>query len=319
MRHPHHAIRGQSIWLKAVFIILLISAPASSMTGRIAVRNEAGYHCKYKIYPHSVVETTRLVACRGFTSPKFHARRPVIYADYSTVENMIFEWAFPLAVTKDNQGKIRKYTDKITFNNSCELRGLLYYDYATSQFEPCVNVPEVSTSETSGIGQELTEPFIKCGSLSWEITEIQKNAKSKLFETMNSFYEVEHTSMEVDGPWKKISLTKKVIVDGKGKFFKPVSNENSLISFKVQAIEYGVIINNQNEVRSIIIKHYISRKLPVTRRFIREASKQEKSTPIREKKIVTLECPIDKIFPLFPNDGISDLPSPKRQKTSEVV
>ncbi|CCU81589.1 CSEP0432 putative effector protein [Blumeria hordei DH14] len=308
MRHPHHAIRGQSIWLKAVFIILLISAPVSSMTSRITVTNEAGYYCRYKIYPHSLVEATRQVACRGFTSTKSHARRPVVYSEDDNVNNMIFEWAFPMAVTKDHE-------DKITFNNNCELKGVLYYHYATDQFEPCVNVPEVSTRTTPGIGRDLTEPFIKCGSLSWGITEIQKNAKNKLFETMNSFDEVEFTSIEVDGPLKAIPLTKMVTVNGKGKFFKPVSNENSLIFFKAQGIRYRVVINKQNEVRGIIIQHNISKKIPVTRSFIRQSSRQHKSTPIKEKKIITLECPIDQKFPLLSNGQISDLPSPKRQKT----
>ncbi|SZF00322.1 unnamed protein product [Blumeria hordei] len=300
MRHPHHAIRGQSIWLKAVFIILLISAPVSSMTSRITVTNEAGYYCKYKIYPHSLVEATRQVACRGFTLKKSHARRPVVYSEDGTIANMIFEWAFPMAVTKNDQGKKRKYADKITFNNNCELKGLLYYDYATDQFEPCLNKPEVSTSTTPGIGRDLTEPFIKCGSLSWEITEIQKNAKNKLFEAMNSFDEVGLTSIEVDGPLKAIPLTKMVTVNG-----------------RTQGIGYRVIVNNQNEVHGIVIKHNISKKLPVTRSFIRESSRQHKLTPIREKKIITLECQIDKKFPLFSNGQISDLPSPKRQKTSE--
>ncbi|SZF00321.1 unnamed protein product [Blumeria hordei] len=115
---------------------------------------------------------------------------------------------------------------------------------------------------------------------------------------MNSFDEVEFTSIEVDGPLKAIPLTKMVTVNG-----------------KAQGIRYRVVINKQNEVRGIIIQHNISKKIPVTRSFIRQSSRQHKSTPIKEKKIITLECPIDQKFPLLSNGQISDLPSPKRQKT----
>ena len=300
MRYPHHAVGGQSTWLKAVFIILLISAPASSMTSRIKVTTEPGYHCAYKIYPHSVVETTRLVACRGFTSTNSCARRPLVYFEDSEFENMIFEWSIPLVATMDSRGRRRTYADKITFNNSCELKDLLYYDNASAQFVPCVNVPEVPKSTTSGIGQVLTEPLVKCGSLSWELTEIQQDARNQLYQTMHSFDEVEFSSSKIDGPWKSTFLSKRVTVDG-----------------KAQYVRYEVILNNQNEVRGIAIMHNISLRIPVTRKFIRQSSEQNKSTPMREKKSIKLECLFDGAFPLFPDSRISDQPSPKRRKNLE--
>ncbi|CAD6506401.1 BgTH12-07327 [Blumeria graminis f. sp. triticale] len=283
-----------------MFTILLLSAPASSMTNRIKVTSEPGYHCGYKIYPHSEVETTRLIACRGFTAARSNARRPVLHFGDIKVENMIFEWSFPSVVTLDPRGKKRRYADKITFDNSCELKDLLYYDYTLDQFKPCINVPEVSTSTTSGIGQVLIEPLVKCGSLSWEITEIQKHARDQLYQSLHSFDEVEDTSSRVDGPWKKPFLSKKMNVDGKG--------ENK---------RYQIILNNQNEVRGIVIMHNINLKTFATRKIIQKSSKQQKLTPTREKKIITLECLLDEAFPLFPSGQIWDLPSPKRRKTLE--
>ncbi|CAD6504440.1 BgTH12-06170 [Blumeria graminis f. sp. triticale] len=141
MNNLRHIFKGQSLWITAVLMIRLISVHASLIEGRMVKSTEPGYHCQRKIYHFGEVESVREAACIGFISTMKDSKRPLVYTEDDDDKKLIYEWEFPLSLSKITQGKNRKILEKITFNNSCELINVLYYDTKTRKYESCKKYP----------------------------------------------------------------------------------------------------------------------------------------------------------------------------------
>ncbi|VDB91299.1 BgtA-21525 [Blumeria graminis f. sp. tritici] len=298
MKSPRHIFKGQSLRITAVFMILLISAHASSIQERMIESTEPRYHCKKKTYTFSEVETARKAACNGFILIRSDARRPLVHTEDDDDEKLIYEWNFPLSTSKSPQGKRRKFIEKITLNNSCELKDVLYYDSETQKFESCIKVPDVPTITNSEMENVSTEPIVRCGSLSWEQTELQLHSTRNLPQFMSGFVEVKDTSSEVDGPWRRNVVSKRM-----------------KLKKKIQNIPYEIIVNNQNEVCGIVVTHNISRK-PNTAH--NPDSREDIIATLKSNNIkgtIRIVCLLDRKFPFFSTTLISSLSNPKKRKS----
>ncbi|CCU82169.1 putative effector protein [Blumeria hordei DH14] len=306
MKYLHQISRSQSLWIKALFLLLLSSAHASLLQRGINLSDQPGYHCKKKVYPFSEVENVRKAACNAFVSKNKRSKRPLVHTYDTEVENLIYEWKFPMSVFTQYGGKSREEKEKIIFNNNCELKDVLYRDSDSHKYEPCTIVPEASTSTNPGINQVHTETSVQCGSLSWEIKDIQRHKIRGLSQFLDTFIEVEHSSHNIDGPWKRTLLKKNVIIKQVGKSVQSVKGKNRLIILKVQNIPYEIMVNNQYEAQGIIVTHYISHKLisAVNSNGVKINPSRQK--PIRDKQSIRLVCLLEKPFPLFPNEKISN-------------
>ncbi|CAD6504423.1 BgTH12-06153 [Blumeria graminis f. sp. triticale] len=300
MKYLHQISRSPSLSIKALFLLLLSSGLASLLQGEINLSDKPGYHCKKKVYLFSEVETARKAACNAFVSIRKRARRPLVHTYDTDIENLIYEWTFPLSISKDSEGKRRENIEKITFNNNCELKDVLYYHRKSQEFKSCIKVPKASTSTNPGINQVPSETSVQCGSLSWEIKEIQRHSSKRLSNFLDSFFEVEDTSHEIDGPWKRTILKKHVII-----------NQVS------QNIRYEIIVNNQYEVHAIIVMHYISHKLIAASKANNDINDIVRRKPIHYKNSIRLVCMLDKVFPLFPSKKMSDLVKSRKRKSRD--
>ncbi|CAD6504438.1 BgTH12-06168 [Blumeria graminis f. sp. triticale] len=300
MSSLRHIFRGHSLWITAVFMILLISAHASLIEGRMVESTEPRYYCQKKIYQFSEVESVREAACNGFISIRKDSKRPLVHTEEDDDEKLIYEWLFPFALSKNAQGKERKNVERIIFNNSCELLDVLYYNTQTRAFESCTKVPDVPVITYFEMENVSAEPIVRCGSLSWEQTELQLHSTRNLPQFMSGFVEVKDTSSEVDGPWKRKISSKRVVIKD-----------------KPQIIFYEIIIDNQNQVRGVVVTHNISRKPSVAHNSNLTTGKTPTLQSAQKKGIIRLVCLLDNTFPLFSSTPISTVTSPKKQKNHE--
>ena len=296
MKNLRYIFIIQSLRLGAVFLIISISAHASVMQRRMSQPAEPGYHCNNQIYLFSDIETVRQKACKAFTYPRKESRRPLVNTYSDNVENWIFEWSIPACLAKYSKGVNRATPDKITFNNSCELTGVLSYDSASSKYNLCAKVPEVSTSASSRMNQDPVKSFIQCGSLSLEIIEIQRYASAQSTRFMEGFVEVENSSFEVDGPWRRNVLGKIVSVHN-----------------RLHNIYYEVMINNQNEVRGMVVTHYIRSVGPAAAKCNDNKHDLLHMKKHRENRCIRLVCIFNTKFELFPN-RLALIPSISRKR-----
>lgn len=278
--------------------MLLISANESLILRRMEQPREPGYYCNKKRYLLKEVEAAREAACRGFVSTREDARRPIIHTKGDDVENLMFEWSLPPSKVRNAKAEGRNYKGSIVLNNSCELKGVIYYDHKSKKNHPCHKVPEVSISTTSGKEQLSKKPAVQCGSLSWEIEEIQQLAVCDLYNSQHELVEVKYTSDQVDGPWKKISMIKIV-----------------RISNRPHEVQFDIIVNNKDEVRGIAVKHHIWWYQTMAENFNKDniyLSVQEK----RPKTLtIDLVCPYDNTFPLYPPKMMPIVSSSRKRKT----
>ncbi|CCU79746.1 putative candidate secreted effector protein [Blumeria hordei DH14] len=291
----------QSLRLKAVLLILSISTNALLMQRRMNQPNEPGYYCNNQIYLSSDIETVRQTACEAFTYPRKGSRRPLLYTDDDNVENWIFEWSIPASLANHSNGVKKATPDKIIFNNNCEITGVLSFDSASQNYKLCATVPEVSTSVSSRMSKDPVKPFIQCGSLSLEIVEIQHCASAKSTKFLNGLVEVENSSYEIDGPWRRNILSRRVSVNSRRKFVRPIRNKNRLMFLKEHNIFYEIIVNNQNEARGMVVTHYVKRTYPTAAKCNEKNYKMSHKKPVRESQSIRLVCFFDTKFQLFPN------------------
>ena len=300
MNYLHHIFRDQCLWTKVLFITLLSSTHASLIQRRMLESTEPSYHCRNKILLFSEVDKIRESACKGFVSKRSNARRPLVHIENDNDENLIYEWTIPPSVHKIPGGKRNKVVEKIIFNNSCELKDVLFYNETSRKFEPCAIVPEASTSETFGMKQVLTETSVHCGSLSWEIADIQEYI---LYTSLNApyiFSTVSGTFEQVDGPWQTAMLSKSV-----------------LIGRHSRRIPYEVIVNNQFEIRNIVVKHHISRILDAASGLNYDEYNQPNFRPTLRQDIIRLDCILDKKIPILRDTQIPKSKNDRKRKTLE--
>ncbi|VDB91269.1 BgtA-20600 [Blumeria graminis f. sp. tritici] len=298
MNSLHLIFRYQSLRLEAVFLLLLISTNASLILRGIDETMKPGYHCRAKRYLFSEIEAAREAACRGFMVTRTESRRPLVYIEAKDNNNLIFEWGIPKTLRRENNDKIMNRLEKITFNNNCELKDVLYYDRKSRKFQPCDKVSEDSASTSSGKKQVPEKPFLQCGSFSWEFEEIKKTSTHNVHQYLNRFVVIEHTSNKFDGPWKKATLRKII-----------------LVAKKWIPIPFEIIVNNQNEVIGVIVTHHISRVSTVPPYFIKDIVNMSTKKIGREKQKIKLRCLLDTKFSLLTKDQGSNLINPHKRKT----
>ncbi|SZE99851.1 unnamed protein product [Blumeria hordei] len=298
MESLQHILKCQSLFLKAIILVLLVPANASLIPQRAEELMEPGYHCKNKVYSFRVIEEVRETACQGLIAINKAARRPLIYIHNDNVDDLIYEWSMPLSISRDSEGKKRKFIEKITFDNRCELKDVLYYNGIAHRYEPCKKVPDVSTSTSFGVQKVPTDSSVHCGSLSWEIAEIQMYTSYHLSKFLKESTEVGQTSGLADGPWRRSIMRKRVE-----------------IRKTTQLIPYEVIINNQNEVRGLIVTHHISQKVTAASNSNLIPSNLVTLKLPRKKDSVRLVCLLDKTFPFLSSVLIADTPSSRKRKT----
>ncbi|VDB91303.1 BgtE-5738 [Blumeria graminis f. sp. tritici] len=283
MKSLQQNFRGHSLWLKVGFLVLVVSAHASLLQRRMDVPAEPGYQCNNKIILLSTVEAALRAACRRFLKVRDDTRRPTVFIEATEDENLIYEWALPVLLPNYPDDRGKKSIGKIIFNNRCDLIDVLCYERKSKQFKISPRVPEVSTYTTWGVNQVPTKPFVQCGSLSWEIEEIQQSAIEELSRSTLEFSEIESSSSRVDGPWKRAFLTKKT-----SEYFG---------SFNVR---YEIVVNNQREARGIVIRHHISRKIATDKNPDKEGADLPKLRITPEKQIIRIVCFFQQTFPLIP-------------------
>ncbi|CCU82171.1 putative effector protein [Blumeria hordei DH14] len=280
MYYVHYILKGQFLRLTAVLMILLISTHASLIQQRTSESTEPKYCCENKIYLFSEIEMARKAACFGFISLKKRTRRPLVHIEDDKDENLIFEWTIPLSTSKTPEGKRRKVIERITINNSCELIDVLYFDVKKSQFEPCLKIPGVPTFTNSETEEISTEPIVRCGSLSWKQSELQRHSIQHLTVFMDNFVEVKYTSSELDGPWKRNTMKKRVL----------------------------------NEIRGIVVTHNISRRSTTAHNSNSSHDITPNPKPANKKEIISLVCLLDKKIPLFSPTLTSMLSESRKRK-----
>ncbi|CAD6504420.1 BgTH12-06150 [Blumeria graminis f. sp. triticale] len=300
MNYLHHIFRDQCLWTKVLFITLLSSTHASLIQRRMLESTEPSYHCRNKILLFSEVDKIRESACKGFVSKRSNARRPLVHIENDNDENLIYEWTIPPSVHKIPGGKKKKSIEKIIFNNSCELKDVLFYNETSRKFEPCAIVPEASTSETFGMKQVLTETSVHCGSLSWEIADMQDYIFYTTLNAPHIFSVVSGTANQVDGPWQKAMMNKSVLI-----------GKNS------RRIPYEVIVNNQFEIRNIVVKHHISRILDAASGLNYDEYNQPNFRPTLRQDIIRLDCILDKKIPILRDTQIPKSKNDRKRKTLE--
>ncbi|CEA17190.1 CSEP0341 putative effector protein [Blumeria hordei DH14] len=299
MKSLHQVSRGLSLWLMVGFLVLEISAHASLLQRRMNLSTEPGYHCNKKIILEKTVEESLRAACRGFLIVRDTARRPLVFIEAEEDENLIYEWALPIVLENHPNYKGKKSTGKITFNNRCELISVLCYERTTKQFNISQKFPGDSTDTTSKEKQVTTKPFLQCGSLSWEIEDIQKSARKELSRSRLKFFEITSTSNRVDGPWERAFLTKKT-----GEYHGWLN------------VRYEIVVNNQKEARGIVLTHHIGRKLATAK----SPDRNDTDLPVfirkPEKQTIRLVCFFQRTFPLIYPDVSKSL---KRKASSEAT
>ncbi|EPQ67064.1 hypothetical protein BGT96224_Ac31542 [Blumeria graminis f. sp. tritici 96224] len=300
MKSLHRILKCQSHFLKAIIFTFLISANASLIPLSAEEFMEPGYHCNKKIYSFRVIEETREAACHGLISIYETARRPRVYIHNNNFEDYIYEWSIPVSKSRDSEGSKRRFIEKISFDNRCELKDVLYYNGSTYQYEPCKKVPDVSTSTSSEVEKVPADSLVHCGSLSWKIEEIQLGTNSHLSKFLKGRFEVKNTSSLADGPWLRSILRKRITI-------RKIT----------QLVPYEVIVNNQNEVRGVIVTHHISNK--ETTAHDSNQTQSDLLTPIStwKKDEIRLVCLFDKTFPLLSPALISNSSSQRKRKTRE--
>ncbi|CCU79748.1 CSEP0417 putative effector protein [Blumeria hordei DH14] len=315
MKSSHHTLRCQSTLLKAIFFVLLISANASLIIRRMEQPTEPGYYCNNKRYLLKEVEAAREAACRGFSSTSENARRPVVHTEDDNVENLMFEWPLPPSKAQKVKGQGGNFKGNIIFNNSCELKAVIYYNHKSNQYEPCQKVPEVSISTNSGKKQVSKKPSVQCGSLSWEIEEIQQLAFYDFYNSQHKLVEVKYTSDQVDGPWKRGSMMKIVRICNRGKFLQSTRTNNFLKFCKAHEVHFDIVISIKDEVRGIVVKHHIWRYQTMAKDFDKNKNKMSAMEKKPETQIISLVCLYDNIFPLFPPTLIPNVSNSRKRKT----
>lgn len=297
MKDFHHMLSSQFFWPKIVFLTILISANASFIQRRVEQLKEPGYYCKGRRYSFSDVENARVTACNAFTSTRNDARRPRVYINSANNENLIFEWSIPAARDRKN-GKRINNSEWIIFNINCELKDVVYINRKTKKYESCEKIPEIFTSMASGKKQIPEKPFVQCGSLSWEIEDIQQSAICRLYTPQLKVIGMKDTSNQIDGPWKKIVLGKKTTIHN-----------------RPHNVTYHIILNNKNEVRGAIVRHHISQKLTVFPYFIKDKINRLTVSTTWEKRTIDLTCSFDTKFLLVPENQRLNPLNPHKRKT----
>ncbi|EPQ65042.1 BgtAcSP-31482 [Blumeria graminis f. sp. tritici] len=302
MKTLYYICNYQSLWQKVVFLMLLISAEALRTLHGRNESNKPGYNCIHKKYLLEEVEAAREAACTGFISKRILARRPLVYYEDIDVNNMIFGWSLPLSLQKGPNGKLRKFPDKIIFDNRCELKDVLYYNTKSHTYDSCHKVPDDVLNTSSEKNQALKKPFFQCGSISWEHEDIKQWTTQSLPKSLNRLVEMEHTSNKVNGPWKKAILKKEII------------RRNFM-----QNIPYEIILNKQNEVIGVIVTHHISRVSTVSPYFIKDMIYMSTRKKSRGKQTICLECHLDTKSSLVPqNQESGPTNSRKRKKQAQL-
>ncbi|EPQ64535.1 BgtE-5715 [Blumeria graminis f. sp. tritici] len=297
MKNLKYAFRCQSLLLKAIFFMFLISANASLTLEDVKQPREPGYHCRNKKYTFSQVEATRRVACKAFLSTRDDARRPLVTQDHIDVENLIYQWSLPARPTNHPTDEGKNDKGKIVFNNRCELINVVYYDPNKIQDYLCQKVSKVSSITTSRKNKVPENPVVQCGSLALKIEEIQEYARSKFLHSLPEFFEVKNTFDRIDGPWKRALFSKTI-----------------LISRQPHDVHYEIVVDKKDEVRGMVVTHHIGRKLISARTY--DAVKYHGSRRTRLKKeTIRLVCFFDKTFPLLRPTPSSDVSNPLKRKT----
>ncbi|CCU82164.1 putative effector protein [Blumeria hordei DH14] len=277
MKNYHYMLSGQSLRLKVVFLMLLISVNASFIQRRMEQPKEPGYYCRNRRYSFSEVEDTRVLACNAFTSTRSDARRPRVYIHANDVENLTFEWSLRSARRKyKNGGKVNN-TEWIIFNNSCELKDVFHFNHISKKYESCEKIPEIFTSMTSGRKQIPEKPLLQCGSLSWEIEEIQLSAMRRLFKSQLNFIEMKDTSNQIDGPWKKAILGKMMTRQNRRKLLQSIIIKST----------YGIL---QLTIQKSTVFPY----------FIKDKINRSTLSVMWRKQTIDLTCNFDTKFLLTP-------------------
>ncbi|CCU82581.1 putative effector protein [Blumeria hordei DH14] len=284
MESLQHILKCQSLFLKAIILVLLVPANASLIPQRAEELMEPGYHCKNKVYSFRVIEEVRETACQGLIAINKAARRPLIYIHNDNVDDLIYEWSMPLSISRDSE-------EKITFDNRCELKDVLYYNGIAHRYEPCKKVPDVSTSTSFGVQKVPTDSSVHCGSLSWEIAEIQMYTSYHLSKFLKESTEVGQTSGLADGPWRRSIMRKRVEIRKTSK------------------------LSESNEVRGLIVTHHISQKVTAASNSNLIPSNLITLKLPRKKDSVRLVCLLDKTFPFLSSVLIADTPSSRKRKT----
>ena len=262
--------------------MLIVSVHASWTLRKRDKSDEPGYYCNNNRYLFTEVEKLRKTACRSFVLPSPKARRPVVHFEEIENEDMIFEWSFPAPRRVGSGGRVRPISDKIIFDNSCELKDVVYYNTRSKKFHSCEKVPEIPKSSTSETEQLPIMSSLQCGSLSFDIREIQESALRYLLNSPEKFKEVKDTSNQDDGPWNRATLIKQC----------PVENT-------VDKIKYEIITNNQNEVRGVAVTHQISRRQKVGNNSAQGVYILPTPRKTTTKHVINLVCMFDIKFPLF--------------------
>ncbi|CCU82185.1 CSEP0445 putative effector protein [Blumeria hordei DH14] len=283
MKSLHQVFRGLSLWLMVGFLVPEISAHASLLQRRMNLSTEPGYHCNKKVILETTVEKSLRAACRGFLIERDDSRRPIVFLEAEEDEDLIYEWALPIVL--ENYPNAKTSIGKITFNNRCELINVLCHRRYSNRFYIIHKVPGDSTDTNLKEGQVPSKPPIQCGSLSWEIEDIQKSARKELSRSRLQFFEIKSTSNLVDGPWKRAYLTKKTD-----------EHRGSL------NVRYEIIVNNQKEAGGLVLTHHIRRRLATA------INPERKDTDLAgfrikpEKQTIRLVCYFQRTFPLIPPD-----------------